>query len=320
MQLPVTRTWIHNALFVITLISCHGKLYSQTPTPGDKAILPAFITQSHLDSTRSLTQGDNKLNAAYLGLVYNFRNIDSVEWIYSEIKVPNGEAPLKTYYCVIQGYQYYCGIQTNSKTERRIIFSAWDTRGGKNNVDIPDAEKAVLVSAGDGVVFNRFNNEGSGIHTHYRFDWKEDSTYKFVVHTVPDPVSKTTTVTLFVEIERIWKLMATIRRPEFIGYEKGAGAFMEDFTGRDDQHRRSASFQNTWVRNVSGKWSEINKAWFYLPFGDRNRKMKDYGCGLSTTNGFMLISGGGFTGAYLTTPVWVKKGSTGIIPVIKLPE
>jgi hypothetical protein len=320
MQAGVLKPGIIKVIGVTFLFFCSGDMYSQNITPNDKTIIPPVITQSYLDSTRNISKGEGRLNAAYLGLVYNFRSIDSVEWIYNEIRVPKGEAALRTYYCVIQGYNYYCGIQTNSKPERRIIFSAWDSRGGKNKTDIPDSEKSVLVSAGKGVIFNRFNNEGSGIHTHYQFDWREDSTYKFLIHTVPDSILKTSTITLFVYIDNSWKLIAKIRRSEFIGYEKGAASFMEDFTSRDDKHRRSGSFQNFWVRNVSGSWKEINRVYYYLPFGDGNRKIKDFGCGLSTSHGFMLISGGGFAGAYIPTPVWLTRDASGIIPVSKLPE
>jgi hypothetical protein len=320
MQVSLSLARISNTLLFATVILFCGDGYSQTLIP-NKTISPKTITQSYLDSTRYLNTGHKKLNAAYLSLAYNFRDVDSVEWIYSEVRVPKGEAPLSTYYCAIQGYGYYCGIQTNSRTERRIIFSVWDSKDGKDKKDeVPLEERAILISPGDGVVFNRFGKEGSGVHTHYPFHWQEDSTYKFLIHTVPDHRLETTTITLFVDVDNKWMLIAKIKRPEFIGYEKGASAFMEDFSSRDDRHRRSASFQNFWVRKVSGDWKEITRVYYNLPFGDRNRKIKDYGCGLSTSYGFMLTSGGGFTDTFLEPAVWLTRNAKNIIPVEKLPE
>ncbi|MEO8820215.1 MAG: DUF3472 domain-containing protein [Ginsengibacter sp.] len=279
----------HLLLFIFILC----KVNAQKVKQAEKETLPVIVTQPYLDSTRSLTQGNSKMNAAYLTLTYNFNNIDSVEWIYDEVKVPRGEAPVKTYYCAISGYIYYCGLQVNSKKERRIIFSVWDNKYGKNNKNqSSDSIRPKLISVGKDVITERFGNEGSGIHTHYKYDWHEDSVYKFLIHTVPDSILKTTTVTLFVEINNQWKMIAKIKRPQCIGYEKGAMSFLEDFNGKDDEHRRSASFQNQWVRKVSGEWVEVTKAFYTLPFGDKNRKIKDYGCGLSSSHGFMLTSGG----------------------------
>jgi Domain of unknown function (DUF3472) len=314
-------TFFFKPIQVIVLTLFIGNVHSQSPTPDDRRISPKIITQAFLDSTRTLTKGDKKLNATYLSLVYNFWDIDSVEWVYTEAKVPKGEAPLKSYYCAIQGYVYYCGLQTNSEKERRIIFSVWDAKeGSSKKSEVVDKDRAILISAGEGVVFNRFGREGSGVHTHRQFNWQEDSTYKFLIHTAPDSISRTTTITLFVEIENIWKLIAKIKRPEYIGYEKGAAAFLEDFSSRDDRHRRSVSFQNFWVRKVSGDWKEITKAHYYLPFGDSNRKIKDYGCGISTSHGFMLSSGGGFTDTYLPPAIWVTRNASKIIPVSIMPE
>src|SRR5215216_2009663 len=139
MQGHLFTTRLIKSLQFVSSVFLTGNIYSQGLAQTDKAVMPGIITQSYLDSTRPLSKGNNKLNAAYLGLVYNFRDIDSVEWIYAEVKVPKGEAPVKTYYCAIQGYIFYCGIQANSKEERRIIFSVWDSKwGNKNKNEVPE--------------------------------------------------------------------------------------------------------------------------------------------------------------------------------------
>ncbi|WP_106602872.1 DUF3472 domain-containing protein [Chitinophaga ginsengisoli] len=280
-----------------------------------------IITQANLDSTRYLTKGDKRLNAPYLTLSYDLNNIDSVEWVYAEIKVPQGEAPLHTYYSVIGGNLFYSGIQTISKTERRIIFSVWDANSGDNDKEkVPDSARAVLLAAKKNIVYSRFGNEGSGVHTHYVYDWKEDSTYKFLIHAVPDSFKNSTTFTLFVDFDKHWEMIAKIRTPQSQGYPKYIHSFIEDFSTRDDEHRRSASFENVWVRKTNGAWKEITQAIFNLPFGDKNRKFKDYGCALSTSFGFMLSSGGGYTGTYIPVPALIKRNAKGIVPLKTMPE
>ncbi|MDE1191299.1 MAG: DUF3472 domain-containing protein [Arachidicoccus sp.] len=279
-----------------------------------------YISSKYLDSTRDLTKGNNNLNATYLTLNYELNNIDSVEWAYAEVRVPKGEAPLYTYYSVLGGSSFYSGIQVNSEQERRIIFSVWDAKGGNNNKNVTaDSSRATLISADKNAFVDRFGNEGSGVHTHLIFDWKEDSIYKFLIHAVPNFIENSTTYTLFVKVDENWKMIAKIKTPHFSNYLKYAYSFLEDFSSHDDTHRRAVSYQNIWVRTVTGNWKEITQGRFYLPFGDKGRAIKDYGCGLSS-NGFMLISGGGFNGTYIPTPALVIRHSTNIIPLNKMPE
>jgi hypothetical protein len=58
----------------------------------------------------------------------------------------------------------YCGIQHNRPTERRTIFSIWDTS--------PTWHPAIT-EADRRTYFGRFGGEGEGGHTHMLWDWRE---------------------------------------------------------------------------------------------------------------------------------------------------
>ncbi|WP_221410979.1 DUF5077 domain-containing protein [Elizabethkingia sp. JS20170427COW] len=47
----------------------------------------------------------------------------SYNWLYEEVEVPKGYDPLSTFYMAIGFYRGYFGMQTNSDTERRVLFS-----------------------------------------------------------------------------------------------------------------------------------------------------------------------------------------------------
>ena len=287
----------------------------------DTLKISKLITQNYLDSTKNLTTGNPQLNAPYLSLYYDLQRTDSIEWAYGEINVPKNEAPVNTYYCILGGNYFYSGIQVNSGTERRIIFSVWDAKGGNNDKNlVADSARATLLYACKDLYTDRFGGEGSGVHTHLIFDWKEGTTYKFLLNAQPDFKEKSTTYTFFVQTDNKWKMLAKIKTPYFSSYIKYLYSFLENFGRNDGMNRRSASYQNIWVNQVNGCWNEITRPSFHLPFGDNNRLKKDYGCGLSTANGFMLSSGGGFTDTYIPENSFIQRPATGIIPVLQMPD
>ena len=64
----------------------------------------------------------------------------SYDWIYEEILVPEGSDPLATYYMSLGFYRGYMGIQTNSDTERRVLFSVWDSKDADHDATMVAAE------------------------------------------------------------------------------------------------------------------------------------------------------------------------------------
>ncbi len=70
-------------------------------------------------------------NAASVHLMYPIPKDAKVEWFYNEVTVRT--EPLWSYYMACGFHRGYFGIQVNSPTERRIIFSVWDS--GNEGVD-----------------------------------------------------------------------------------------------------------------------------------------------------------------------------------------
>jgi hypothetical protein len=75
------------------------------------------------------------------------------EYFYNEVNVPVNEDAIGSYFMVAGFSSGYSGIQVNSASERRVLFSVWDADNG---------QKTTLVSKGAGVVVNDFGNEGTG--------------------------------------------------------------------------------------------------------------------------------------------------------------
>ncbi len=272
-------------------------------------VFTEIVSISGLDSTLGLTTGQPGYNATSLILWYNIDSYQNdAEWFYDEVLVPHNEDPPTTYYCAIGGDDFYCGIQVQSSTERRVIFAVWD-----NN-----SERATVDTAGDGVVVYRFDNEGAGMHTHWVYNWNVDSTYKFLIHILPDTTDSSRTITMFFGYNSVWKMIAKIRQPKNLSYLKYSYSFLEDWSGNDDVHRRAAYYKNQWIRKADGQWQEITSATFNVSYGD-DRTVKDYGCRLGPDYSFLLVSGGGYPGYYLADYTVIKRFNNGIIPIAQLP-
>src|ERR1044072_7438611 len=76
----------------------------------------------------------------------------SPEWFYSELNVPPGQDKIGSHFMANGFSGGYFGIQVNSNTERRVLFSVWDPTTGKTS----------LVRKGPNVVDNTFGGEGTG--------------------------------------------------------------------------------------------------------------------------------------------------------------
>jgi hypothetical protein len=100
-------------------------------------------------------------------LMYSTPKDTQVELFYNEVV---GIAdPVATYYMACGFSRGYFGMQVNSPTERRIIFSVWDSGAGQTAKDrsaVSDENRVKLLAKGDRVVASDFGNEGTGGHSH----------------------------------------------------------------------------------------------------------------------------------------------------------
>jgi len=211
-------------------------------------------------------------------LWWNTRKLDRATCLYGEITVlATGEG---IYFCGANWHPGepaggYCGIQHNSPTERRTIFSIWDT-APKLNPHVTHADAATL--------FNRFGGEFEGGHTHMLWNWKLGDTFRFFLRKQPGSTPDTTDALYYVfdRSTKKWRHSATIASPNgdaksapSVMYVGGGGlaSFLENFLGKDRAAPKLALYR-LWLGSDAGHlqclthadgdgtWGQLDKAYF----------------------------------------------------------
>src|SRR5690606_21222867 len=70
-------------------------------------------------------------------LQYQFPRSTPLTYAYSEITVPKGQDAIGSYFMANGFGEGYFGMQVNSDTERRVLFSVWSPFQTDNPADIP---------------------------------------------------------------------------------------------------------------------------------------------------------------------------------------
>ena len=166
--------------------------------------------------------------AATEALNWDMEDQTNVTCIYGEITVLATIPHL--YYCGAQwgGVGGYCGIQHLSPTDRRTIFSMWDTS--------PTLHPKVT-EADPKTEYCRFTGEGEGAHTHMLWDWKLGETFHFFLQKQPQiPRNATETRFYIRDQEGKWRHVSTISSP-------------------NGKHNRATSFRDvcSWIENIGGQ-------------------------------------------------------------------
>jgi len=200
-------------------------------------------------------------NAASVHLGYPIAEGVKATRFYAEVEAR--EDPLHTYYEVCGFRRGYFGIQVNSPTERRIIFSIWDA--GSEAVDrgkVADENRVKLLEKGEGVVASDFGSEGTGGHSHLVYPWKKGQTYRLMA--TAKPVGNATEYAgyFWFPETKTWGIIAKFRAPKDGGYLKGLYSFNENFWGTNGNLKRAAVFKNQWIQLEDGSWQELTKARF----------------------------------------------------------
>jgi hypothetical protein len=215
-------------------------------------------------------------------LWWNLDGQNEAKCLYGEITVLATHTAI--YYCGSNWHPGepaggYCGIQHNGETERRTIFSIWDTS--------PELHPRIT-AADPATVFGRFGGEGEGGHTHMLWPWKIEETFQFFVRKQPGPKPDSTTCLYYIydREAKKWRHSATITSPN--GGQKcvatlggGMNSFLENFSGRDREVPKLALYRLWLGTNVDamkcltraqgdGKWGKLHGAYF-LAEGDDTR-------------------------------------------------
>ncbi|WP_316822249.1 DUF3472 domain-containing protein [Pedobacter gandavensis] len=208
-----------------------------------------------------------------------------VEWFYNEIMVPKGEDKQGTYYMANGFNAGYFGMQVNSPTERRVLFSIWSPFSTDDPKSIPDSMKIVLLKKGNTTKTGEFGNEGSGGQSYMLYPWEAGKSYAFLTHAQPNNEKKTTIYTAyFKDLEKgDWQLVASFERPQSSVYLNGIYSFLENFSPQTGDQSRRGDYKNQWAIDASGKWHEVNQANFGADATARINYRKDYTGGADQT-------------------------------------
>jgi hypothetical protein len=209
-------------------------------------------------------------NAASVHLSYPIDKDAQVAWFYNEV-TPHRD-PIYTYYMACGFSRGYFGIQVNSRTERRIIFSVWDSGSGDDPALKSQNDRTQLIAKGDDVVASDFGNEGTGGHSHLVYPWTVNTTYRFLVGAKIDGDGTIYSGYFFDPAQKKWVLIASFRAPKDGKLLRGLYSFDEDFSGSNGDLERLADFGNGWVGTSDSKWKALLQARFtHDATGDADR-------------------------------------------------
>jgi len=248
-------------------------------------------------------------------------NAGNVVYFYSEITVPENNDILGSYFMANGFGQGYFGMQVNSPTERRILFSVWSPYESDNPGSIPEEDKIKLLKKGEGVYTGEFGNEGSGGQSYLKFDWKAGTTYKFLLKGNPTGNDATDFTAWFFGPETgKWQLIASFRRPKTDTYLTHLYSFLENFYTETGNVERRGLYSNQWIYNAENKWIELTKIKFTADATARKESRMDYAGG--TENGSFYLKNCGFFSE--TTPIdsFFERQEIGTPPIVdfeKLP-
>lgn len=244
-----------------------------------------------------------------------------VAYFYNEITVPAGNDVQGSYFMANGFGEGYFGIQVNSASERRILFSVWSPFKTDNPSEIPDDQKIILLKKGNDVNTGAFGNEGSGGQSYRRYYWKAGNTYRFLLKGVPsENYSTDYTAWFFAPEIGKWELIASFRRPKTTTWLKRPHSFLENFNPEYGNISRRANYSNQWVCNTAGKWTELKRARFTADATARKEARLDYAGGRE--DGVFYLKNCGFFNDQTHIDSWFVRPETGRHPEIdftKLP-
>jgi hypothetical protein len=258
----------------------------------------------------------SRRNAASVHLSYPNPKGTNVAAFYCEMT--GVEEPVATYYMACGWHRGYFGMQVNSKTERRIIFSVWDSGNeaiSRNKV--ADSNRVTLVAKGAGVNSGDFGNEGTGGHSHLKYNWKTGEKQRFIV--TAQPTNGTFTIFSgywFHPGQQQWMLISSWKAPKDGGWLRGLYSFSENFNGNNGHLPRQALYGNQWLRTDKGEWLELTTASFSHDTTGHADRLDRF---MGLENGAFFLHHGGFVNGFTKYGEKFTRPATGRAPEFVLP-
>jgi hypothetical protein len=242
----------------------------------------------------------------------------TVKYFYSEISVPAKMDITGSYFMAGGFREGYFGMQVNSATERRILFSVWSPFNTNDPKAIPDSMKVVLVKKGDNVHANDFGNEGAGGQSFMLYPWQAGKSYGFLVCAQPDTVKNATVFTAYFKdiAAGKWWLVASFSRPQTNSYLNGLYSFVENFIPDNGDQTRMACFTHQWVAGPDSRWQPITQATLSVDATAKGNYRKDYAGGL--LHGALYMKNGGFFNNFVPPGQTFRKTQYGPAPAVPL--
>ncbi|MBE8713280.1 DUF3472 domain-containing protein [Sphingobacterium hungaricum] len=259
---------------------------------------------------------------ASVHLSYELPNEKEITYFYNELIVPEGNDVLGSYFMANGFGEGYFGMQVNSPTERRVLFSVWSPFHTDNPKEIPEDQVIKLISKGANVNTGEFGNEGSGGQSYLVHNWKAGEKYKFLLRGKPVENNYTEFTAWFFSPEwNEWRLIAKFQRPKTKTYLTRLHSFLENFLPEQGDVSRKLLIANQWAYDTSGNWHELTKAKFTVDeTGSKSFRM-DYAGGVDGDN--FYLKNCGFFNQFTKANTDFVRNKRGVAPVIdfkSLPE
>lgn len=258
------------------------------------------LSGSAIDENTSFVK-NNEGNFFYWGrrgpsvhLNYDLKEVPGeIEYFYNEIIVPKGNDVIGSYFMANGFAEGYFGMQVNSETERRILFSVWSPFQTDDPKAIPEDKRILMLKKGTDVYTGEFGNEGSGGQSYLKYYWNAGDTCRFLLRAKKLENNYTNyTAWFYLPKDKHWKLIASFSRPYTSTHLKRLHSFLENFNPSTGNVTRKAIYRNQWARTTDGKWYSIKNASFTYDATARKQYRLDYAGG--TENGNFYLQNCGF--------------------------
>jgi hypothetical protein len=199
----------------------------------------------------------------------------NMEYFYSEVYIPEGQDQLGSYFMCNGFGEGYAGIQVNSSTERRVLFSVWSAF----TTDVPSQTgkympRKVRVNNDEfrsSMTYQTFGGEGSGGQSYIRYMWEAGKTYKMLTrvrpHPQPEKFPNSSLYKTWFHNGDKWIFIAEWRRIELdpadnngvvptTKWYTNAYHFLENFTVEEGNKTRYGTWGNDWYIGADGTWYE----------------------------------------------------------------
>jgi hypothetical protein len=190
------------------------------------------------------------------------------------------------------------GIQTNSDTERRVLFSIWSGYSTNDPSQIPNDYTVSVDRIGPSVTNGTFGGEGSGAQTYLVFNWTTGVTYKFLTKAIPLSTNATTYTAWFNDPKNStnggWRLIAQITRPKIQTYLTGIYSFIECFDPDKGNQTRMGYYGNQWYYDSTNTWKESKSVSYAEDDAGNTNIRRDVQGGVYNRNMFFMKNGGFF--------------------------